>query len=323
MFFVGGFIGSIRETQVDVNISQCINKGFITGEDSIGGFIGSVLSIDSTPVNLFVADNINKGNVTATSGKGCGMFCISQQSIQNINSTVLNSINKGLVKANANGYGISDNVTKARNVVSIGELVEPVSSTESYTFWKSSEDVDLLYGLNDKCIRCSSDIKMLEYNITTGFFHLVESGEFVHDLLNLESVKHDYKMAWTSQLDLAVEVVVFNVTGEFCQYFVVGTGTKCKSIGNLSYYFSPEYGVVSYDSGTRVVHKATDIILRNVTVLIGKKVMVTIGEPINTKKYMVVGETMEQVAHFFGFSFDDYVVKDGSVKEIVNKLSTL
>ena len=77
----------------------------------------------------------------------CGILSVNPVYNINVNTTVKNSINKGSVNAGTNGYGITNNITMARNVVSMGDVT---GSSGSFTFWKASTDVDLFYGLKDK-----------------------------------------------------------------------------------------------------------------------------------------------------------------------------
>ena len=96
-------------------------------------------------------------------------------------------------------YGITNIITKARNVVSMGEVNGP---SGSFTFWNTSTDVDLLFGMDGKCVNCTDSTTIFVYNTSTGFYEIVESGEHVHDLLNAEVEKHNYGVFWTEELDL-------------------------------------------------------------------------------------------------------------------------
>ena len=121
----------------------------------------------------------------------------------NVKTTIKNIINKGSVNAGTNGYGITNNITVTRNVVSMGDVTGP---SGSFTFWNASTEVDLFYGLNGKCINCSDDTTLFQHNTTTGFYEVVGSGEHVDDLLNAESEKQSYGMLWTNELELVSSI---------------------------------------------------------------------------------------------------------------------
>ena len=109
-----------------------------------------------------------------------------------------NIINKGSVNAGKNGYGITNIITEARNVVSMGDVT---GSSGSYTFWNVSTDVHLFYGLDGKCNNCDG-ATLFKHNTSTGFYEVVGTGQHVDDLLNDESVKQCFRKMWTSDLEL-------------------------------------------------------------------------------------------------------------------------
>ena len=90
-------------------------------------------------------------------------------------------------------------ITTVRNVVSMGDVT---GLSASYTFWAPSTDVNLLYGLKDKCINCGPNVVLFQYNVNTGFYQVVGSDKHVHNLLNDESVNQHFGMIWTKALEL-------------------------------------------------------------------------------------------------------------------------
>ena len=198
---IGGFFGSVRYINTNITISNSMNTGMITGISSyIGGFVGRITTGSESSLNPFVIINsANKGNVS-TEYFACGMFCVDSDNAQNLYTVVLNSINKGSVNATASAYGITNTITKARNVVSMGEVN---ASSGSSTFWSSDDGVEKLYGLAGKCINCyNSNIRLFEHNTSTGFYEVVGSGEHVNYLLNAEVQMQNFGMFWTEELDL-------------------------------------------------------------------------------------------------------------------------
>ena len=192
---LGALFGTKKTTVV---ISNSVNTGNINGND-IGGFLGYIVIASESPLStLSIINSANKGNVSAGKGLACGMFCVDPDSAQNLNTTVLNNVNKGSVNATTSAYGITSIITKARNVVSMGEVN---ASSDSFTFWQSSTDVDLFFGLDGKCVNCTENTTLFVHNTNTGFYE-VENGEHVHNFLNAEVEKQNYGMFWTEDLEL-------------------------------------------------------------------------------------------------------------------------
>ena len=196
---LGGFVGNIyNNTNKAMTISNSNNTGMITGVLAVGGLVGYMSTESESSLNAFtIISSANKGNVSAKD-LACGLFCVDPDGNYNVNTTILNSINKGSVNATTNAYGITNIITRARNVVSMGELT---ASSDSFTFWESSTDVDLFFGLDGKCVNCPDGTTLFVHKTNTGFYE-VESSEHVHDLLNAEVEKQNYGMFWTKELEL-------------------------------------------------------------------------------------------------------------------------
>ena len=186
------------------------------------GLLERFTLILSITLSLFIINSANKGSISAKGGMACGVSCVHPERNFNVNTTILNSINKGSVNAGTDAYGITNNITKSRNVVSMGEVT---GSSGFFSFWKSSTDVDLFFGLKSKCKNCSAKATLFEHNTSTGFYE-VESHELVHDLLNDEAVNQHFGMVWTSELELVDKVnLTVNVSGLLETSFVVESGT--------------------------------------------------------------------------------------------------
>ena len=160
--FYGGFVGHMRSNaNMTMTISNCINNETVSANMNAGGLVGNVYSSDdSHSMSLSIINCENKGSVFEKGGMACGMVCVDSGKNHNINTTIINSINKGSVNASVYGYGVTNTITLARNVVSMGKVT---GSSGSYTFWNASTDVSSLYGLYNKClntvvkIQCSSN----------------------------------------------------------------------------------------------------------------------------------------------------------------------
>ena len=202
---VGGFVGYIYKNTMTMTISNSTNNGTVAGSrEYVGGFVGCIFSLKPKSISLFITSSANKGNVSAKYGMACGVFCVDSNNNYNVKSVLTNSINKGSVDAGTNAYGIANIITKARNVVSMGEVT---GSSGSFTFWESSTDVGLFFGLKSKCKNCTTNATLFEHNTNTGFYEVVGSGEHVHELLNAEVEKQNYGMFWTKELDLEESLV--------------------------------------------------------------------------------------------------------------------
>ena len=201
---VGGFVGHLSVgTNMTMIISNSMNTGEISGKSSAGGFVSSISTGSGAESVLFgIINSVNKGSVSAEA-YACGMFHIEYNTDLDVLTAIHNSINKGSVSAETYAYGIANTVRAANNVVSMGEIA---ASSDSFTFWESSTDVDLFFGLDGKCVNCTENTTLFVHNTNTGFYE-VGSGEHVHDLLNAEVEKQNYGIFWTKELDLVDQLV--------------------------------------------------------------------------------------------------------------------
>ena len=307
---VGGFIGYIySSTKITITISKSTNSGNVNGSSYVGGFVGIVYSYDqSSSISLFITNSANKGSVSAKSEIACGVSYTHSERNFNVNTTILNSINKGSVSAGADAYGIKNNITKARNVVSMGDVTGS-SDSDSYTFWESLIDVDLFFGLENKCKNCAKKAKLFEHNKNTGFYEVIGSGENVHVLLNDESTKQAFGMMWTTQLDITEQLLQIKVSGVFNQVFTLGHGAPLSDAGNLSLYFSDEqFGVVSGEKETKIEFNSEDVAMQNMSLVIVKKHCVKVGRPHNKKVYVVPSSTVRELFQKIQLEPSEFVV---------------
>ena len=188
-------------SDINVTLLNNTNNGDVSGCVTAGGLIALIVSYsqEQKPITIDIINNANKGRTTATGGMACGLFCVDLEYSRDMDTTVVNSINKGIVNGSSSAYGITNNVTKARNVVSMGKVI---CESEAYGFWNASTDVEMLYGLNGICENFGVNTTLFHHNDETGDFQVDETGEHVHDLLNNESQKQSYGMYWTNELEL-------------------------------------------------------------------------------------------------------------------------
>ena len=183
--------------------------------------------------------------------------------------------------------------------------------------------MDLFYGLNDKCINCGDDATLFKRNTSTGFYEVVGTGEQVDDLLNDEAVNQHFGMTWTKQLDL-VELLNVTISGVFSKSLIVGSGTPLNEVGNLSDYFNDEeWCVGDGDSQPRIAFKPTHPVARNMNVVVGKCMSVTVGAPIHKSETMIAGEKLGHLAIFFGFSLSNFIVVVKGSDQVLNQSSVI
>lgn len=199
---VAGLVGSCLLVEDLINeltmtISNCINNGVITAQNHAAGLVGNV---DHPAFSTLIINGVNKGTISAKNDIACGLLCTESTSNQNANITILNSVNKGSVRAEEDAHGIANIVTKASNIVSMGDVTSP---SYPFTFWKNSKEASLYYGLYGKCLNCNADATIFYYNVDKGIYTVVEKGNNVQRLLNEESAKQHYGAKWTKELDLA------------------------------------------------------------------------------------------------------------------------
>ena len=321
--YVGGFFGDMSSnTIMTVTISNSTNNGNAHGNEYAGGFVGHISSSMSSSITLGTINSANNGSVSATRSMACGFICVDSNEHNNVNTTILNAINKGNVNANMSAYGMTNIITVGRNLVSMGEIT---GSSSSYTFWESSADVHLFFGLNGKCSRCGAGATLFQHNTSTGFYEVVESGEHVDDLLNDEAVNQHFDMVWSSELELVDKLnMTVNVSGLWCASYNVESGTPLNQVGNLSDYFNDdEWCVADGDSKPMIAFKPTRLVTKNMSIVVGKGMSVSVGAPINKSVRMVVGERLEDLALFFKFSLDDFIVVENETEQVFNKSSMI
>ena len=197
--YVGGFIGYV-DSASGIKISNSTNSGDVLCEGSYAaGFVGYVSAYSYQNISLTILNSVNTATASAKKGMACGFICISPDYSSKVTSNVFNSINRGIVSASDYSYGITNIVTKATNVVSIGGMT---FSSESNTFWGNSTKAEWFYGLKGKCLNCPADTTLIRFNSLTNAYEAVENGRRVDTLLNTVAKFEQYGMVWTRNLDL-------------------------------------------------------------------------------------------------------------------------
>ena len=139
-----------------------MNNGIVNGSAHVGGLVGLLYpNIEPNRVAVVMEKSANKGTILSSSSMAWGFFFVVQGEGVEENIYILNCINKGSVIASGSTYGIANTVTKARNAVSMGNVT---GLYLSYSFWNSSVDADMVFGLNDTCASCSSNTKRFKQN---------------------------------------------------------------------------------------------------------------------------------------------------------------
>ena len=65
--------------------------------------------------------------------------------------------------------------------------------------------------------------------------------------------------------------------------------------------------------------KPTHLVMRNMNVVVGKCMNVTVGAPVNKSDTMIAGETLDHLAFFFVFSLDDFIVVAKGSEQVLNQ----
>ena len=198
-----GFISlATGNTETDITIYNSVNEGAITGENNAEGFANIM------DEQYLIMNCINKGTIKS-GGASCGIVFNVEVAylFDDYNYTIVNSANKGLVHGSGMAYGICPCVTRASNVVSMGD----VKAYIPYTFWTEHSEADLFYGLKSKCSSCQSETTLFKKK--GKMFVVTATGEYVHELLNDEAEKKHYQVNWTSQLDLVGDGLPKNSDG--------------------------------------------------------------------------------------------------------------
>ena len=202
---VGGFIGiTMNSKNSKIVLSHCICGDLINGSGNVGGFVGYITSNSGFSLALEITNSVNEGTILTSNKNACGMFCVDTKYNFNVSTTVHNSINRGEVRTGSIGtaYGITNNITKATNVVSMGWVT---GSSNSHSFWETSFDASMFFGLKSKCQKCADDgATVFEKSAENGLF-ITESGERVDETLNKNTNEDDAK--WTFELSLTTNFV--------------------------------------------------------------------------------------------------------------------
>ena len=198
--YVGGFIGYV-DVATTVKISGSTNNAAIACNGSyVAGFIGYASAYaPAFNISMVIINSANKGSTSAKNGMACGLCCVSPKYNERVTNVVVNSINKGSVSASDDSFGITNIITRAINVVSMGDMS---GSSNSNSFWDKSSEVELFYGLKDKCLNCGTDTTLFRYNRLTRVYEVIWNGKPVHNLLNVVSQREHYGMLWTRDLSL-------------------------------------------------------------------------------------------------------------------------
>jgi len=129
-------------------------------------------------------------------------------------------VNHGDIEG-SDGYGISNYVNEANNLVSLGIVRSIVEEGDAYSFWPVSGRgiYSNLYGMDGRCKNCecdeysviliTKDSKMKSYIISSND---KENQTRVDDILNFESNDKNYGMFWSEELEheeqLSVKITI-------------------------------------------------------------------------------------------------------------------
>jgi len=190
MMVVGGIIGSSMAYS-GMTLCNNTNNGSInvsrSDNENKNCFAAGIVGFELYSIAVSMTDCANYGNlVSKCIGPDvgtCGLVC-ANTTLTTVE--VHNCVNNGNV-AGTKAYGISNMVTIASSIVSIGGVD---GSTESYTFWEEAKQTPThVYGLYGSCVNCDASITLCAMNESDGRYHSVDGDHSTVDfLLNSEAV---------------------------------------------------------------------------------------------------------------------------------------
>lgn len=311
----GGFSGTLSgNSNLMMTISKCVNTGTIIGDQyGSGGMIGSVSGPSSSATtSLTIVNCANHGTVSSNGELACGLFCTNERGESNYMTTVLNSINKGKISSQNFAFGITNIVTNARNVVSLGDVN---GQAGGYTFWKESDFSLLFYSLNINSVNCTGE-SLIMYNDITEMYDTVWNDEHAHDLLNEDAVNQNYGMFWTTGLDLADKVMVtVTLEGAIDETITVELGSPLSSILILRPFWTEQYEII--DTWTRMTYTMVLFIYREMSIEVIKKHYVTVGNPVNKGIYVFPSETVEGLLRKHYIETNKFIVVNQTTWDIL------
>ena len=283
--FVGGFVGSIQNSnQTTVAFDGCSNNAQINlqnehDQSSVSGFVGKVTATPSSLVSLTIMNSANNMLVSGVNVTACGFFSVHLDSMNNVNATVLNSITKGKIVGKT-AYGISNTVTQANNVVSMGS----VESEAARSFWEAAMSVNSLFGLKDVCSNCV-DVTLFWWNATEHRYVMngSQSTEYLDDVLTTEAIKMGYGIAWAPDLSFRDSFDV-TITGVLNLSISVKPGTRFGAVVELSQYFDYDHFVVMKYGDETVIYNSASVITGDMQIVVKKISRVVIDiEPVDSE----------------------------------------
>lgn len=244
-FGVGGFFGRFYGNGIlDSVFSNSENRGIVVGDEYVGGLVGHAFSYKSNTLTVLVLNSANKGSISS-GGIACGLVC-TDRSLNQENTTVVNSINRGKINA-TEAYGITNKITRASNVVSMGEVSK---SSKSESFWptKKSDFIVGLYGMDDFCVNCLNVTVFLRDKVD-GQYRVKGTGERVDRLLNEESETNRYDAMWTFGLFLTLDLHDVMVGNPVNGLVTIGADRALEELTDLCHMFMGDCIVV--DNNTK------------------------------------------------------------------------
>lgn len=144
---VGGIIGSNQHVNV-ININDCVNKGNIIGNNTVGGIIGIIRFDGRTKTQSVLENCSNYGNVTSTGTEKCGgiagynLGIINRAKVLENCTLTLNTETKLAKDCEANsGYDAKISMvarTTGKGIINNWSTIaedESISSINNYTEW--------------------------------------------------------------------------------------------------------------------------------------------------------------------------------------------
>ena len=192
---VGGLIGQIDVTGSTVTIDNGLNTADVITEGntafSASGIVGLIGNCGSGAVKITLKNCENMGKVDCSQSMSQGLVGVENEKT-NVSLIILNSVNKGFVNGKE-ACGIANNVSEARNVVSIGKP----NGTKKYVFWINNSVSSNCY--TTQSFSASYCEKLTKKN---QIFVINKTNKPAYWTLNSYAINNSYDCLWNSSLDL-------------------------------------------------------------------------------------------------------------------------
>ena len=113
------------------------------------------------------------------------------------------------------------------------------------------------------------------------------------------------------------------VSGELNGTSLVESGSALSEIDMLAPFLNEQFGFVSWNNETRIVCDSSDLVSRNMNIVIIKKYCVKVGSPHNKNVYALPNTTVKQLIQEHEFSFDGFILVNKNTNTIIDESTVI